>query len=174
MFLSQIDQQIEDMFASVKRVTDIAKPQVISNPAAGIGALPPGQSNQQKLALAKQLAAKINMAKKIGPDARDITQQAAKFILSDEGFAPKVAVSLGPLLLLELCPMNSVKIQLIRVFALRAEFQVLESQLSQLTGHECWIWVKICSPSLLIKMFPYLWKISEWDKKKTAQAFKKS
>lgn len=103
MFLSQIDQQIEDMFASVKRVTDIAKPQVISNPAAGIGALPPGQSNQQKLALAKQLAAKINMAKKIGPDARDITQQAAKFILSDEGFAPKVAVSLGPLLL-ELCP----------------------------------------------------------------------
>lgn len=89
----QIDQQIEDMFASVKRVTDIAKPQVISNPMAGIGALPTGQSNQQKLALAKQLAAKINMAKKIGPDARDITQQAAKFILSDEGFAPKVAVS---------------------------------------------------------------------------------
>uniref|UniRef100_A0A8W8MQ23 Probable ATP-dependent RNA helicase DDX46 n=1 Tax=Magallana gigas TaxID=29159 RepID=A0A8W8MQ23_MAGGI len=86
-----IDQQIEDMFASVKRVTDIAKPQVISNPMAGIGALPTGQSNQQKLALAKQLAAKINMAKKIGPDARDITQQAAKFILSDEGFAPKVA-----------------------------------------------------------------------------------
>lgn len=81
------------MFASVKRVTDIAKPQVISNPMAGIGALPTGQSNQQKLALAKQLAAKINMAKKIGPDARDITQQAAKFILSDEGFAPKVAVS---------------------------------------------------------------------------------
>jgi hypothetical protein len=89
----QIDQQIEDMFASVKRVTDIAKPQVIANPTTGASALPTGQSNQQKLALAKQLAAKINMAKKIGPDARDITQQAAKFILSDEGFAPKVAVS---------------------------------------------------------------------------------
>lgn len=93
LLCSQIDQQIEDMFASVKRVTDIAKPQVIANPTTGASTLPTGQSNQQKLALAKQLAAKINMAKKIGPDARDITQQAAKFILSDEGFAPKVAVS---------------------------------------------------------------------------------
>ncbi|XP_060075225.1 probable ATP-dependent RNA helicase DDX46 [Ylistrum balloti] len=85
-----IDQQIEDMFASVKRVTDVAKPIVpTQTPQPQIVA--PTVSNQQKLELAKRLAAKINMQKKIGPDAQDITQQAAKSILTGDGAAPQVA-----------------------------------------------------------------------------------
>ncbi|KAK3090638.1 hypothetical protein FSP39_013319, partial [Pinctada imbricata] len=84
-----IDQQIEDMFASVKRVTDVSKPQIFNPqvPSGGGG----GMSNQIKLALAKQLAAKINMAKKIGGDSKDITQQAAKAIFVGEGAVPEVA-----------------------------------------------------------------------------------
>ncbi|KAJ8318546.1 hypothetical protein KUTeg_003637 [Tegillarca granosa] len=84
-----IDQQIEDMFASVKRVTDVAKP-VIPAPTAPMTGTTVA-SNQQKLELAKILAAKINIAKKIGPDAQDITQQAAKSIMTGEGSAPQVA-----------------------------------------------------------------------------------
>lgn len=84
-----IDQQIEDMFASVKRVTDVAKP-VIPAPTAPMTGTTVA-SNQQKLDLAKKLAAKINIAKKIGPDAQDITQQAAKSIMTGEGSAPQVA-----------------------------------------------------------------------------------
>ena len=30
-------------------------------------------------------------------------------------------------------------------------------------GHECWAWVKICSPSLAMVTSPYEWKILQWD-----------
>ncbi|KAL5018688.1 hypothetical protein ScPMuIL_004410 [Solemya velum] len=79
-----IDQQIEDMFASRKRVTDIAKP-VINQQGMTI------QSNQQKLELAKRLAAKINFNKNLGPDAMDITSSTAKAIFTGDSMAPQVA-----------------------------------------------------------------------------------
>ncbi|XP_071106220.1 probable ATP-dependent RNA helicase DDX46 [Haliotis cracherodii] len=80
-----IDQKIEDMFASRKRVTDVAKP--IANQQTQ-----QQQSNQQKLELAKRLAARINMQRNLGPDAQDITQQAAAAILKgDSVAAPQVA-----------------------------------------------------------------------------------
>ncbi|KAK6187967.1 hypothetical protein SNE40_005882 [Patella caerulea] len=79
-----IDQKIEDMFASVKRVTDVAKP--IANLATQ-----QASSNIEKLELAKRLAAKINMVRNLGPDAQDITQQAAMaFLKGDTIAAPQV------------------------------------------------------------------------------------
>ena len=56
------------MFASRKRVTDVSSP-VINQQTA------PSASNQQKLELARRLASKIHVAKNIGAEAQDITQQ---------------------------------------------------------------------------------------------------
>ncbi|XP_064609215.1 probable ATP-dependent RNA helicase DDX46 isoform X2 [Liolophura sinensis] len=88
-----IDQQIEDMFASVKRVTDVAKPnpnqQLTAQATPPQPAQPTSASNQQKLELAKRLAARIN--KSLGPDAQDITQQAAAAFLKGEMATPQVA-----------------------------------------------------------------------------------
>ncbi|ESO85806.1 hypothetical protein LOTGIDRAFT_130484 [Lottia gigantea] len=78
-----IDQKIEDMFASVKRVTDVAKP--IANLATQ-----QASTNLEKLELAKRLAARINMSKNLGPDAQDITQQAAMAFLKGDTNAPQV------------------------------------------------------------------------------------
>ncbi|XP_013414892.1 probable ATP-dependent RNA helicase DDX46 isoform X4 [Lingula anatina] len=69
-----IDQQIEDMFASKTRVTDVHQPMI--NQQAQ-----PTASNQQKLELAKRLASMINRQKNLGAEAQDITQQAAASIL---------------------------------------------------------------------------------------------
>lgn len=91
----QIEQKIEDMFASRKRVTDVTKPVPgqLNNPVMpnfpglppqmmpGIfGAMPqfgfgpiPAQGPPQaggKLELARRLAAKINMQRNLGPDAQ--------------------------------------------------------------------------------------------------------
>jgi len=77
-----IDQKIELMFASRKRVTDISQP--LLNVQA-----PPSASNQQKLELAKRLASKINMAK--GSEAQDITQQTAAAILKGGMAAPVIS-----------------------------------------------------------------------------------
>ncbi|KAK3579535.1 hypothetical protein CHS0354_028367 [Potamilus streckersoni] len=95
-----IEQQIEDMFASRKRVTDVAKPLVSASnqqgapsPAAAAAAAAATASinnNQQKLELAKRLAAKINFAKNLGPDAPDITQKVAKAIFTGEFTTPQV------------------------------------------------------------------------------------
>ena len=68
-------------------MTDIAKPMVnqLNQPSV---------SNQQKLELAKRLASRINVQKNLGPEAQDITQQAAAAILKGGGFsAPQVSVS---------------------------------------------------------------------------------
>lgn len=76
------------MFASVKRVTDVAKP--VINAQSQSGAL---NINQQKLDIAKKMAARINIAKNLGPDAQDITQQAAAAIISGGLGGPQVKVS---------------------------------------------------------------------------------
>ncbi|XP_070186691.1 probable ATP-dependent RNA helicase DDX46 isoform X2 [Littorina saxatilis] len=112
-----IEQKIEDMFASRKRVTDVAKPmpgqpQMMNMPNMQnlpglppqmnqglMGPLPPFTFNfgpiplvvqQQtggKLELAKRLAAKINMQRNLGPDAPDITQLAAASIMKGGNIA---------------------------------------------------------------------------------------
>lgn len=90
----QIDQKIEDMFASRKHVTDVAKPSINQMPIV----VPPAanvQSNQLKLKLARQMADRINYQKHLGPDAQDISQQAAIAIMKGESVVvPQVAVSI--------------------------------------------------------------------------------
>ena len=81
-----MDQHIEDIFSSVKRVTDISKPMV--NQMA-----PPSAANQQKLEVARRLASRINFAKNLGAEAQDITQQAAAAILKGGIAAPSISVS---------------------------------------------------------------------------------
>ncbi|XP_064633149.1 probable ATP-dependent RNA helicase DDX46 [Lineus longissimus] len=81
-----IDEQIEEMFASIKRVTDVAKPMI--NQQAQ-----PTATNQQKLELAKRLAFKINMQRNLGAEAQDITQQAAAAIMQNRMMTPVPQVS---------------------------------------------------------------------------------
>lgn len=84
------------MFASRKRVTDVAKPMI--NQAIGAQNLG-GQNNQQKLELARKLAARINYQKNLGTDAPDISQQAAIAIMKgDSVVVPQVAVSINGLI----------------------------------------------------------------------------
>ena len=85
-YLLQIDQQIEEKFASVKRVVDVAKP--LSNVTGAVS----GQQ-QQKLEVARRLAARINMQRNLGAEAQDITQQATVAIMKGGMAAPQVSVS---------------------------------------------------------------------------------
>eukprot|EP00106_Octopus_bimaculoides_P003129 XP_014770571.1 PREDICTED: probable ATP-dependent RNA helicase DDX46 isoform X3 [Octopus bimaculoides] len=92
-----IEQHIEDMFASRKKVTDVTKP-VVPVPMQQQQQQQQQQAsqtnvtNQQKLELAKRVAARINIAKKLGPESQDIIQQAASAILKGGGVsAPQVA-----------------------------------------------------------------------------------
>lgn len=111
-----IEQKIEDMFASRKRVTDVAKPmpgqQLLQNPHMAnmqhlppqlmpgiLGPIPPlafgpipAAPSGGKLELAKKLAAKIHMQRNLGPEAQDITQVAAAAIMKGVHIvAPQVA-----------------------------------------------------------------------------------
>uniref|UniRef100_A0A0B7AZ96 Helicase C-terminal domain-containing protein n=1 Tax=Arion vulgaris TaxID=1028688 RepID=A0A0B7AZ96_9EUPU len=87
-----IDQKIEDMFASRKHVTDVAKPIINQAPGVVPQNLGSSQTNQQKLELARKLAARINHQKHLGPDAQDISQQAAIAIMKgDSVVVPQVA-----------------------------------------------------------------------------------
>lgn len=87
MFL-QIDQEIEEKFASRKRVTDVSKPMINQQNQ-------PTATNQQKLEMAKRLAARINVARNLGDGAIDVTQQAAAAIFGGGGIAPPVSVSVS-------------------------------------------------------------------------------
>lgn len=128
-----IEQKIEDMFASRRRVTDVAKPApgqpmmpipnmpmmpqqpgmpsipnlfgaaaaMLSQGLGILGAMSGmqgpnnmggGPFNSSKLEIARRMAAKINMQKNLGPEAQDITQQAAAAIMKGGNFvAPQVA-----------------------------------------------------------------------------------
>ena len=83
----QIDQQIEDMFASRKRVTDVQKPMINNQQQPATG------GNQEKLELARRLASRIHMQRNIGAEAQDITQQAAAAIMKGHLAAPQFSVS---------------------------------------------------------------------------------
>uniref|UniRef100_A0A8B9KQC5 Probable ATP-dependent RNA helicase DDX46 n=1 Tax=Astyanax mexicanus TaxID=7994 RepID=A0A8B9KQC5_ASTMX len=69
-----IDEQIESMFNSKKRVKDLTAPGL-----TGLAA--PSAGNIQKLEIAKKLALKINAQKNLGAEAQDVMQQATNAIM---------------------------------------------------------------------------------------------
>ncbi|XP_076024523.1 putative ATP-dependent RNA helicase DDX46 [Genypterus blacodes] len=87
-----IEEQIESMFNSKKRVKDLSAPGASSGPAGTVSAAggaasglpglgPTSAGNIQKLEMAKRLALKINAQKNLGAEAQDVMQQATNAIL---------------------------------------------------------------------------------------------
>ncbi|XP_063784810.1 probable ATP-dependent RNA helicase DDX46 [Pseudophryne corroboree] len=89
-----IDEQIESMFNSKKRVKDMAGPGVpggapgSAGAAGGTGAAasaanapPPTAGNAEKLEMAKRLAKKLSVNKNLGAEAQDVMQQATHAVL---------------------------------------------------------------------------------------------
>ncbi|XP_035864504.1 probable ATP-dependent RNA helicase DDX46 isoform X4 [Sander lucioperca] len=87
-----IEEQIESMFNSKKRVKDLSAPGSATGAAGSAAATsaapgglpglgPPSAGNIQKLQMAKMLAIKINAQKNLGAEAQDVMQQATNAIL---------------------------------------------------------------------------------------------
>uniref|UniRef100_A0A8C5ACT8 Probable ATP-dependent RNA helicase DDX46 n=1 Tax=Gadus morhua TaxID=8049 RepID=A0A8C5ACT8_GADMO len=83
-----IDEQIESMFNSKKRVKDLSAPGSSGgsggamSSSGGVTSLgPPSAGNIQKLEMAKRLALRINAQKNLGAEAQDVMQQATNAIL---------------------------------------------------------------------------------------------
>ncbi|XP_023137151.1 probable ATP-dependent RNA helicase DDX46 [Amphiprion ocellaris] len=87
-----IEEQIESMFNSKKRVKDLSAPGAaagapgtVTATTAAPGGLPglgpTSAGNIQKLEMAKRLALKINAQKNLGAEAQDVMQQATNAIL---------------------------------------------------------------------------------------------
>lgn len=82
-----IDQRIEEMFASRKRVCDVNQP-------LGMGSGTTSASNQEKLELARRAASQISILKNIGGEPSDINQQAVASILKGGVSSTHISVSL--------------------------------------------------------------------------------
>ncbi|CAG5871361.1 unnamed protein product [Menidia menidia] len=87
-----IEEQIESMFNSKKRVKDLSAPGAAAGPAGAVAAtvaaagglaslIPASAGNIQKLEMAKRLALRINAQKNLGAEAQDVMQQATNAIL---------------------------------------------------------------------------------------------
>ncbi|KAM6970271.1 putative ATP-dependent RNA helicase DDX46 isoform 1-T1 [Aplochiton taeniatus] len=87
-----IDEQIESMFNSKKRVKDLSAPGAAGGAAGAMSAAAvaaggianlgaPSAGNIQKLEMAKRLALRINAQKNLGAEAQDVMQQATNAIL---------------------------------------------------------------------------------------------
>ncbi|XP_058483839.1 probable ATP-dependent RNA helicase DDX46 [Solea solea] len=89
-----IEEQIESMFNSKKRVKDLSAPGAASGAAGAVasstsansggglpGLGPTSAGNIQKLEMAKRLALKINAQKNLGAEAQDVMQQATNAVL---------------------------------------------------------------------------------------------
>ncbi|XP_040006940.1 probable ATP-dependent RNA helicase DDX46 [Xiphias gladius] len=87
-----IEEQIESMFNSKKRVKDLSASGAAAGPAGAVAATaaapgglpglgPTSAGNIQKLEMAKRLALKINAQKNLGAEAQDVMQQATNAIL---------------------------------------------------------------------------------------------
>ncbi|KAM8741666.1 putative ATP-dependent RNA helicase DDX46 isoform 2-T2 [Acanthopagrus schlegelii] len=87
-----IEEQIESMFNSKKRVKDLSAPGSATGPTGTVtstasvpgglpGLGPTSAGNIQKLEMAKRLALKINAQKNLGAEAQDVMQQATNAIL---------------------------------------------------------------------------------------------
>uniref|UniRef100_A0A7N8YHD4 Probable ATP-dependent RNA helicase DDX46 n=1 Tax=Mastacembelus armatus TaxID=205130 RepID=A0A7N8YHD4_9TELE len=70
-----IEEQIESMFNSKKRVKDLSAPGAAAGPAGTV------TTTAAKLEMAKRLALKINAQKNLGAEAQDVMQQATNAIL---------------------------------------------------------------------------------------------
>ncbi|KAK5619052.1 putative ATP-dependent RNA helicase ddx46 [Crenichthys baileyi] len=98
-----IEEQIESMFNSKKRVKDLSAPGAAAGTAGGVtaaaatpgglaGVAPTSAGNNQKLEIAKKLALKINAQKNLGAEAQDVMQQATNAILrGDPIMTPSVS-----------------------------------------------------------------------------------
>ncbi|MEQ2182103.1 putative ATP-dependent RNA helicase ddx46, partial [Goodea atripinnis] len=98
-----IEEQIESMFNSKKRVKDLSAPGAAGGPAGAVtaaaatpggvaGVAPTSAGNNQKLEIAKKLALKINAQKNLGAEAQDVMQQATNAILrGDPIMTPSVS-----------------------------------------------------------------------------------
>lgn len=152
----KIDVKIEEMFASRKRVTDVAQPVSFKDTAsamAAAGSQPiigpglvqaPSASNQQKLELAKKLASQINMARNLGPEA-DNTQQVAAAILRGDMAAAQISVRLSDFTL----------------FTLYLCFQIINSTYTIITLtciFDISLWPKLILCLQIRLSSPYLWK----------------
>uniref|UniRef100_A0A3Q1H6J5 Probable ATP-dependent RNA helicase DDX46 n=1 Tax=Acanthochromis polyacanthus TaxID=80966 RepID=A0A3Q1H6J5_9TELE len=87
-----IEEQIESMFNSKKRVKDLSAPGAAAGAPGTVAATtaapgglpglgPTSAGNIQKLEMAKRLALKINAQKNLGAEAQDVMQQATNAIL---------------------------------------------------------------------------------------------
>lgn len=92
-----IDQQIENMFATKRIVKEVEVPITITaatgSAAAAIAASAAASSstsNTDKLELAKRLASRINIAKNLGVEAKGATQQAAEAIFKGSNSQPLI------------------------------------------------------------------------------------
>lgn len=98
-----IEEQIESMFNSKKRVKDLSAPGAAAGsvgavtagagtPGGAAGIAPTSGGNNQKLEMAKRLALKINAQKNLGAEAQDVMQQATNAILrGDPIMTPSVS-----------------------------------------------------------------------------------
>ncbi|XP_026089899.1 probable ATP-dependent RNA helicase DDX46 isoform X2 [Carassius auratus] len=95
-----IDEQIESMFNSKKRVKDLSAPGAagaagggVSGSVSGVsGQSTPSAGNIQKLEIAKKLALKIQAQKNLGAEAQDVMQQATNtFLRGGKMIAPTVS-----------------------------------------------------------------------------------
>lgn len=86
-----IDEQIENMFNSKKRVKDVTGPVLVPG-VGGAQASANTNTNTQKLEVARRLASQINIKKNLGAEAQDVTQQTASAIMKGGPFqAPRVS-----------------------------------------------------------------------------------
>ncbi|KAG7283427.1 hypothetical protein CRUP_031480 [Coryphaenoides rupestris] len=95
-----IDEQIESMFNSKKRVKDLSAPgssggsagamaAAAAMAAGGLASLgPPSAGNIQKLEMAKRLALRINAQKNLGAEAQTIAEQLAEKINAKLNYTP--------------------------------------------------------------------------------------
>ncbi|XP_044581293.1 probable ATP-dependent RNA helicase DDX46 isoform X1 [Cotesia glomerata] len=72
---SEMDQKIEIMLAPKRSIKEVSHPGIFGQPGQG------QSTATDKLKLAQKLASKINFEKNLGPEAKGVTQQAAKAIL---------------------------------------------------------------------------------------------
>lgn len=95
---NEIDQQIENMFASKRNVKEVdASAPVVPVPVVAPVTVTAGQSTAmqaEKFELAKRLASKINIAKNLGVEAKGATQHAAEVILKGGNAPTLITVNL--------------------------------------------------------------------------------
>lgn len=89
---NDIDQTIENMFATKRTVKEVKEAPVIQPVVPVVVAPPPPTASTDKLELAKKLASRINATKNLGAEAKVATQQTAEAIFKG-GQAAKLQIT---------------------------------------------------------------------------------